>query len=91
MEIGAAWITQQDHWIFNVNKFTPLIPLNITNKWVSIYTNKNGNISLSMLDINSFCRKIISTYLQCGYVAKNFESNKKYLINYIELFEVKAS
>lgn len=91
MEIGAAWITKQDHWIFNINGFTPLAPLNITNKWVSIYTNENGNISLSMPDINSFCKKIISTCLQCGYVAKDFEANKKYLMNFIELYEVKVS
>lgn len=91
MEIGAAWITRQDHWIFNVNGFTPLNPLNVSNKWVNIYTNENGRISLSMPDINSFCNKIILTCTQCGYSARSFEDNKKYLMEFIDLYEIKAS
>ena len=92
MEIGACWVTQKDHWIFNINDFKPENPLNIKDKWVAIYT-KSGNdgdeiISLTEAMINSFCTKILETCLQCGYKPKTFDNNKKYLVdNYVEVYE----
>lgn len=91
MEIGAAWVTKKDHWIFNIDDFKPEQPLNIEDKWVSIHTNpeKNGSIILSLTEAmaNSFCNKIICTCQACGYSPKNFDDNKKYLMtNYITLY-----
>ena len=85
MEIGAAWVTQKDHWIFNIDSFKPEKPLNIEDKWVAIYTidDEHGDkiLSLSESMVNSFCNKIIITCQACGYSTKSFDSNKKYLID----------
>lgn len=85
MEIGAAWVTQKDHWIFNIDNFKPEQPLNIEDKWVAIYTTDDeaGNkvLSLSEAMANSFCNKIITTCRSCGYNPKSFDNNKKYLID----------
>lgn len=85
MEIGAAWVTQKDHWIFNIDNFKPEQPLNVEDKWVAIYTigDETGNkiLSLSEAMANSFCNKIITTCQQCGYNPKPFENNKKYLVD----------
>lgn len=88
MEIGAAWITQSDHWIFNVNDFKPEAPLNIEDKWVVI-KKENDIVSLTSSMVNSFCNKIIATCMACGYSSfKTFEANKNHLIdNYISLYE----
>lgn len=85
MEIGAAWVTKKDHWIFNIDNFKPEQPLNIEDKWVAIYTidDEAGNKILSLTEAmaNSFCNKIIATCSACGYTAKTFEDNKKYLVD----------
>lgn len=91
MEIGACWVTQKDHWIFNINDFKPESPLNIEDKWVAIYTKKGDDdeviLSLSEAMVNSFCTKILETCLQCGYTPKPFEDNKNYIIkNYVEVY-----
>lgn len=91
MEIGAAWVTQKDHWIFNIDDFKPEQPLNIEDKWVSIYT-KPGEGDLKVLSLteamaNSFCNKIIYTCSVCGYNPKTFDENKAHLINnYITIY-----
>lgn len=92
MEIGAAWVTQKDHWIFNVDNFKPEQPLNIEDKWVAIYTGDDGCgnkiLSLTEAMVNSFCIKIIATCNACGYEPKSFESNKEHLIkNYVSLYD----
>lgn len=91
MEIGAAWVTRKDHWIFNIDDFKPEKPLNVEDKWVSIFTSKDsaGNkiLTLSEPSVNSFCKKIIETCVSCGYNAKSFEENKEYIIkNYITIY-----
>lgn len=91
MEIGAAWVTQKDYWIFNINDFKPEQPLNVEDKWVAIYTQEDdGNKILSLTEamINSFCNKIIQTCHACGYSPKDFESNKDHLIkNYVSVYD----
>lgn len=76
---------EKDHWIFNIDNFKPEQPLNIEDKWVAIYTidDEAGNKILSLTEAmaNSFCNKIIATCSACGYTAKAFENNKKYLLD----------
>ena len=91
MEIGAAWVTKKDHWIFNVDDFKPEKPLNVEDKWVAIYTKSTEGgikiLSLTEAMANSFCAKIIATCSACGYSPKSFEENKKHLIsNYITIY-----
>ena len=84
MEIGAAWVTQKDHWIFNIDGFKPQEPLNVKDKFVDIYIlpGEDGHpiLSLSPAAVNSFCQKIIHTCQMCGYAPKSFEDNKEYLV-----------
>ena len=84
MEIGAAWVTKKDHWIFNIDGFKPEEPLNVKDKLVDIYLMDSGDgnpiLSLSPAAVNSFCLKIIHTCTACGYSPKSFEENKEYLI-----------
>ena len=92
MEIGAAWVTKKDHWIFNIDDFKPEQPLNVEDKWVAIYTVKdegdNKILSLTEANVNSFCNKIIHTCIACGYGSKSFDENKEHIIkNYINLYE----
>lgn len=91
MEIGAAWVTKKDHWIFNVDDFKPEKPLNVEDKWVSIYTIQDSNdhkiLSLSDPMVNSFCNKIIYTCNACGYNPKSFEDNREHLTkNYVSIY-----
>lgn len=91
MEIGAAWVTKKDHWIFNIDDFKPEQPLNIEDKWVAIYTKPADGetkiLSLTEAMANSFCNKIIQTCIACGYKPKTFDVNKKHIIsNYITIY-----
>ena len=91
MEIGAAWVTKKDHWIFNIDDFKPEKPLNVEDKWVAIYTKDTDGgtriLSLTEAMANSFCNKIIYTCTACGYAPKDFDANKKHLIsNYISIY-----
>ena len=91
MEIGATWITQKDHWIFNIDDFKPEVPLNTQQKIVEIKvkTDSSGNnyLSLSGAMCNSFVKKIRETCEACGYLPKDFDSNKRELLNLVSLFE----
>ena len=91
MEIGATWITQKDHWIFNIDDFKPEEPLNTKQKIVDIKIIMNTEgpkvLSLSSAACNSFVNKIIDTCQQCGFSHKSFEANKKELLSYVTLFE----
>jgi len=85
MEIGAAWVTKKEHWIFNIDDFKPEVPLNVVDKLVAIHTldGIGGEKILSLTEAmaNSFCLKIMHTCETCGYRHKSFEQNKNYLIN----------
>lgn len=91
MEIGATWITQKDHWIFNRDGFKPQRPLNIEQKLVEIKTilNPDGSshLSLSSSSCNSFVQKIMTACQQCGFEPKSFEDNKNHLLTMIVIYE----
>lgn len=59
-EVGAAWITQIDHKIFNIHPFRPEHPLNDEAQWQS--TNReeptSGDIWMIRLNADIFCEKI---------------------------------
>ena len=91
MEIGATWITQKDHWIFNMDGFKPQHPLDIEKKIVEIVTHKGPDgaeyLSIAPSSCNSFALKIMMTCETCGYEPKPFDDNKKYLLTMVSLFE----
>lgn len=91
MEIGATWITQKDHWIFNRDGYEPRQPLNIDQKIVEIKTIDNGDgtshLSISGACCNSFAQKIIIACQACGFTPKSFDENKQYLASFVSIFE----
>jgi hypothetical protein len=59
-EIGASWITQIDHKIFNIYPFRPEHPLNDEAQWQN--TNREepteGDLRMNRLNADIFCQKI---------------------------------
>lgn len=59
-EVGASWITQVDHKIFNIHPFRPEHPLNDEMQWQS--TNREeptkGDLWMIRLNADVFCQKV---------------------------------
>ena len=80
-EVGASWITQVDHKIFNVHPFRPEHPLNDDMQWQS--TNREeptrGEIWMIPLNADVFCQKIEAVCDALGYEKNTRAVNKAYL------------
>lgn len=80
-EVGASWITQVDHKIFNVHPFRPEHPLNDELQWQS--TNREqptkGELWMSTLSADVFCQKIESVCDVLGYVKRARSENREYI------------
>ncbi len=78
-EVGAAWITQINHKIFNIADFRPEHPLDDESQWHISIRDNQGNLAMSKLSCDIFSQKIevICDYL--GYKKKSREANRKYL------------
>ncbi len=80
-EVGASWITQVDHKIFNVHPFRPEHPLNDEVQWQS--TNREdptkGELWMIPLNADIFCQKIEAVCDALGYVKKTRAHNSVYL------------
>ena len=75
-EVGAAWITQIQHKIFNIVDFRPEHPLDDEQQWHNSNRDENGDLYMSKLSQDIFCQKIefICDYL--GYKHKLRQENK---------------
>jgi len=86
-EVGAAWITQVDHKIFNIHPFRPEHPLNDEAQWQT--TNREepteGDLWMSPLSADIFCQKIEAICDQLGYEKKSRIDNKNYLDAMVEI------
>lgn len=86
-EVGAAWITQIDHKIFNISPFRPEHPLDDQAQWHN--TNKDGapNHYLWMNNLNAdiFCQKIEHLCDTMGYTKKQRGDNKNFLATLIQI------
>jgi hypothetical protein len=77
-EVGAAWITQVDHRIFNISPFRPEHPLDDEIQWQS--TNReNGQLWMIPLNADILCQKIEHICDALGYNKKKRQDNKNYL------------
>lgn len=80
-EVGAAWITQIDHKIFNVHPFRPEHPLNDEMQWQS--TNREeptkGDLWMIRLNADIFCQKIEAVCDALGYRRKSRAKNMMHL------------
>jgi len=80
-EVGAAWITQVDHKIFNVHPFRPEHPLNDELQWQSTNREEPTKGDLWMLPLNAdiLCQKVEAVCDALGYVKKSRAGNRAYL------------
>jgi len=80
-EVGASWITQIDHKIFNIHPFRPEHPLNDEAQWQC--TNRDhpteGELWMTPLSADIFCQKIESVCDKLGYSKRSRQINKKHL------------
>lgn len=80
-EVGASWITQIDHKIFNIHPFRPEHPLNDEMQWQSTNREEPTKGELWMIPLNAdiFCQKIEAVCDALGYAKKTRAENKAYL------------
>lgn len=80
-EVGASWITQINHKIFNIYPFRPEHPLNDEVQWQSTNRDEPTRGELWMIPLNAdiFCQKIESVCDELGYKKKSRTDNKVYL------------
>jgi hypothetical protein len=79
-EVGASWITQIDHKIFNIEPFRPEHPLDDNLQWHT--TNRDtikNELWMSPLSADIFCQKTEAVCDKIGYVKKTRQENKEYL------------
>lgn len=86
-EVGASWITQIDHKIFNIPPFRPEHPLNDEAQWHN--TNREDSpekdLWMSKLSVDIFCTKIEAVCDALGYAKKTRAENKAYVEGLIEI------
>lgn len=80
-EVGAAWITQVDHKIFNVHPFRPEHPLNDELQWQSTNREEPTEGDLWMIPLNAdiLCQKSEAVCDALGYAKKTRAENRDYL------------
>lgn len=78
-EVGAAWITQIEHKIFNIYDFRPEHPLDDEQQWHSSSRDDNGDLCMSKLSIDIFAQKIEYICDKLGYKKRSRQENKDFL------------
>ena len=79
-EVGASWITQIDHKIFNIPPFRPEHPLDDESQWHSTIRDTSINeLSMSPLSADIFSQKVEAVCDKIGYTKRTREENKEYL------------
>lgn len=85
MEVGAAWITQMEHKIFNVYDFRPEHPLDDEQVWHLSFRDADGNLYMSRLSVDIFAQKIEYICDKLGYVKRSRQENKEHLATLIKI------
>ena len=78
-EVGAAWITQIEHKIFNIHDFRPEHPLDDEQQWHTSFRDSDGNLYMSKLSADIFSQKIEYVCDKLGYKKKTRQENKAHL------------
>lgn len=89
-EVGAAWITQIDHKIFNIPPFRPEHPLDDTSQWHNTNRDNLGSreIWLTNLSADIFCQKIETVCNRLDYPTKSRGENRQYLSTLIQIRDI---
>ncbi|MBS3910099.1 MAG: ATP-binding protein [Actinobacteria bacterium] len=81
-EVGAGWITQSDHDIFNIHSHVPQAPLNVAAEWQT--SQKDGDdIIMNSVEFDKFVVKIMDICMNLGYKTKAKDANKDELNRYV--------
>lgn len=83
-EVGAGWITQSDHKIFNIHSHIPLKPLDTGKEWQTSKI-KNGNITMNSKEFDKFIEKILDVCKQLGYTPRKKIDNQIELKRYVTI------
>lgn len=80
-EVGAAWITQIDHKIFNIHPFRPEHPLDDEAQWQTTNRDTAPSSQLWMIRLNAdiFCQKIEAVCDALGYKKRTRAQNMNHL------------
>ena len=87
-EVGACWITELDHKIFNLydegapdgeKAFRPDHPLDTDSVWQECTRNKEKEICLDKVQCDTFAQKVRVVCEHLGYDVKSKDENKAYL------------
>ncbi|CUS47652.1 hypothetical protein Ga0003345_0585 [Idiomarinaceae bacterium HL-53] len=65
-EVGAGWITQNQHDIFNINNFNPRKPLDVDSPWANMAF-EEGNIRLNQMELDIIADKLIYACTQLSF------------------------
>lgn len=79
IEVGAAWITQIEHKIFNIYNFRPEHPLDDEQQWHTSSRNEEGELCMSKLSVDIFAQKIEYICDKLGYRKRTRQENKDHL------------
>ena len=85
MEVGAAWITQMEHKIFNIYDFRPEHPLDDEQVWHLSFRDADGNLYMSRLNVDIFAQKIEYICDKLGYVKRSRQENREHLATLIKI------
>lgn len=83
-EVGAGWITQVNHKIFNIGSFTPGHPLDDARQWLQAKRSE-GEIYVDNVNYDVFCVKIEAICKDLGYPCQTRDDNKLKLSEYVNV------
>ncbi len=83
-EVGAGWITQVNHKIFNIGSFAPGHPLDDARQWLQA-KRSDGDIYIDNVNYDIFCIKIEAICRDLGYACRSRDDNKLKLSEYINV------
>ncbi|OUE27875.1 ATP-binding protein [Clavibacter michiganensis] len=84
-EVGASWITQMHHEVFNLSPFTPIKPLNADAVWQTThYDDDTDAFSMDAINMDVFCVKIEDVCALHGYAVRSRTDNMAHLKRLIE-------
>jgi hypothetical protein len=86
IEVGAAWITQIEHKIFNISGFRPEHPLDDEQQWHSSHRDSSTNsLYMDRLDADIFCQNIEYVCRELGYSCQTRKDNMTFLETLIKI------
>ena len=81
-EVGAGWITQSAHKVFNIHAHIPKKPLDTDTEWQTSI--KEGDkITMSSKEFDKFIVKILYICKRLGYKARSKKDNEDELKRYV--------